>query len=262
MTKYMLTTLAAILGAASISHAREIVDDQYGFRITIPDAFRDSPETKKGPSVLYSFISSPSDKPEEVTVIVIESLPGPISRESLTPAEMEAKVEKSPHAGRVQAFKAKWKGYDVIGLEDRQSVGGVELTLRAVDIPLRRRAIRVAVLGTPQTKAKITRVLDQLVGTLEGESNWDDGRQEDALTKRVEATTRLLLYVSVVIGIVLLVRHLKKSRKAAAQTQTYHQPHQQPIIVEPTIVEPTIVEPTIVEPISEIIEPEHDSTNN
>lgn len=57
MTKSRLVMfLLATMSLVCVADAREIVDEQNGFSITIPDSFQDFPAGKTRPSILYSFV--------------------------------------------------------------------------------------------------------------------------------------------------------------------------------------------------------------
>ena len=71
-----------------------------------------------------------------------------------------------------QLTTVKWKDYDVDATRTDTMLGRVAVVIYAARVPLRREAIRVLVT-TQQDRADAARaILIQVLGSLEGESNW------------------------------------------------------------------------------------------
>jgi len=217
MTKYMLTTLAAIIFplTTSTSHAREIVDKKLGFRITIPDEFEEFPVPvgMERPTILYSFIRQ-SDTGENNVNIMIERMNGTIGRELLTVESLEPRQGELPPGSKLTIYKTQWKGHALTGSDMRMIEGGIPFIARSVQVPLSGEAIQITVGGPAAADTEITQVLEQMLGTLEGESNWDAGASEDdGFERRVTAIFNSLRYVAAVIALIVFLRIRRKKRR-------------------------------------------------
>ena len=253
MTKHTLTILAAIVLVASAAHAREIVDKERGFRITIPDDFEDFPASRMRPYSLHGYISY-SYQPDEYLIIAIDSIGGTISRKQFTQESLEADTKADPAITRVQVYETKWKGHTITGMDARATIEGVPSIVRNAQVPLRPEAIQITVSGPVAVDAQITEVLEQILGTLEGESNWDDGPDQSiSFERRAEAMAYALAHammpcIGIVFVIILLRRATSNSKKEDAQAQSRHEPAQQQTFVDAVIVDPNTVAPVIIEP--------------
>jgi hypothetical protein len=219
MTKNrILIALATTFLATYVSQATELVDHQFGFMVTIPDAFQDFPPGKNRPDVLYSFIR-PSANGKKNVNIIIDRMNGTIDHKPMPPEAIEAVRTTFPAESTVGVCRRKWKGYTVEGIEGTLPLGNIKVISRQVQIPLRREAVQLTVAGPNTADQEISEVLDQLLVSLHGESNWDlcSGRKLST-SERIVSGLKALLYLVATIGIAILIakavsRRLRQKNK-------------------------------------------------
>ena len=71
-----------------------------------------------------------------------------------------------------QLMTLKWKDYDVDATRTDTTLGRVAVVIYAARVPLRREAIRVLVTARQDRADEARAILTQVLGSLEGESNW------------------------------------------------------------------------------------------
>ena len=159
-----------VLAAMCLSHpqavarAGELTDDNLGFSITIPDDFiADAQLVAAKPDFVHAF-----RKPEPNglgTVIIIERMRGTIGRGRLDRSKMPATFR-----GRI--LTVPWQDFELEAIEVPEEVDGVETVNYNVQVPLKREAIQLRVLGPRNRKDELFAITGTRLASLRGESNW------------------------------------------------------------------------------------------
>ena len=205
LIKHVYVMILAGILVSTTSHARELVDNTLGFRITIPDEYQDFPAGKNRPVVLYSFLR-PSPTGEKNVNIVIESMNRTIVREPMPAKALESVRAMFPEGSTASICRRKWKGYTVEGVEGIIPYGKIKVISRQVQIPLRRDAIQITVAGPETADQEIAEALDRLLISLQGESNWDlEPGRKLGTGERIVSGVKALFWLAVTIAIAALI---------------------------------------------------------
>ena len=145
--------------------AEQIHDPDLGFSITIPDGFQPDPGlVALNPSFAHAFRRiDPAGGVD--TVIIIERLRATIGREPLDGSHM-------PPDFKGRLFRVPWQGFEIDALEVPQNVDGLEAVNFNAQVPLKRRAIQIRVIGSRDQKEQLRALLGELLASTRGESNW------------------------------------------------------------------------------------------
>jgi len=156
---------AGLLGATA-ARAEVIRDAKLGFTLTLPPGFVDFPAGRTQPGTVYSYIKGDPGS-DDYAIVAIIPMGGTIGREPLTSAGL-------PHADGVQFSlgRDKWKSFDVDVMVGVARQENVSILVRIAQVPLKREAIQVAVTGPEARRAELTALLQTLLASLDGESNW------------------------------------------------------------------------------------------
>ena len=150
----------------NVHAADKVVDESHGFKLTLPEGFSPHPALMgTAPEVIHGFIKG--DPNDEVidTFLVIESMRGPIGRERLRPEDI-------PADWGAKLSTTHWHQFEVDVMTIAEQVGDTSLLTYNAQIPLKRAAIQVKVVGTADREAELKQLLDQVLEGLQGESNW------------------------------------------------------------------------------------------
>lgn len=208
-TRLRVRWFAAWLLAGALApsvFAIAIRDDTYGFSLEIPDQFREASDLSQNPKNLYVFLhTSPSG--QRTTVILIDRMMGLIGPEPLSTEIPSRFLESDPSLSVVGITRTNWKGFELEGLSLRRLLEGRWMVSHAAQVPLRREAIQITVMGPEDSTAATEDLLRRIVGGLEGESNWENGPGEPLTMRRrisslISGTVVLLLTVAAVFGLV------------------------------------------------------------
>jgi hypothetical protein len=104
----------------------------------------------------------------------------------------------------------KWKDYDVDATRTDTMLGPVAAVIYAARVPLRREAIRVLVTARQDRADDARAILTQVLGSLEGESNWPKPAGQSGPFGK---TVRWIIAIAIVV---VLLRILATRRKARA----------------------------------------------
>jgi len=96
----------------------------------------------------------------------ISSAPWP---ETLTESQKQA----IPFGASYKRIQGTWHNYTVHGMENRYSLGNIPFLVRQLQIPLAPSAMMVMILGNPKDEFEISNLLQQVVSSINGSSNWD-----------------------------------------------------------------------------------------
>lgn len=160
-----LALCGLLLALASVASAARVEDPDLGFTLDIPEGFEPDPAILGADRDFVHAFAKDDPAGGFSTIIVIERMRGTIGRERLDPAKL-------PPGFKGKLFTAKWNGFDVEATEVPEELNGVPTINYNAQVPLKREAIQLRVVG-PQSKVKELRaLLDQLLDGLKGETNW------------------------------------------------------------------------------------------
>jgi hypothetical protein len=194
---------AVLCVAAGVTFAEELANEKFGFVVTIPNEFQQSPVSTNETETLYSFVR-PAMAGKESINITIQRMRGVIGREPLPPVSDETFKGKLPEGSKVAIYRDKWRGYPVEGLEVTIPSAATGVVSRGVQIPLRREAIEIAVAGPTTADTEITGVLKDVLASLKGASNWDPKPPRKPLAGE-KGTVSVMCYLLLAIGIVVVI---------------------------------------------------------
>ncbi|MEN6452388.1 MAG: hypothetical protein ABFC96_18010 [Thermoguttaceae bacterium] len=174
----LLTRLAAcvicleIAALAGTAEARTIKNAELDYTLVVPDSLE---EVTPNPGMLATFVRYDPARGIPDMVVSIKRMHGVLGRKHFDPS-------KAPIRGVSGASvrQQKWKGFDIDVLEGEVSQGGVMMSLRGAQIPLRTEAIQLGVLVPVGKEAEADALLSELLAGLDGPSNWltDEQRSE------------------------------------------------------------------------------------
>jgi hypothetical protein len=158
-------TFLAVAASGSLA-AEELVDNDLGFSLVIPDRFTASPEALGvDEDIVHAFTSG--DPQNGYIMLFIEKLGGTIGRELV-------KREDLPEEFSGRVATTRWKEFDVSVVYILETADDVSFVTLNAQIPLRRQAIQVKLFGPAEREAEMTELLDELLANLEGETNWNE----------------------------------------------------------------------------------------
>ena len=176
--------------AARLSGGEEIVDQEYGFALVLPDGFQRDPRlVDADPDIIHAFLLGNPDDAEPDLVLVVQKLPGLIPPERIRPEEVPPGFQ-----GRI--FSMTWKGREVDAFEVPGQLAGIATLTYNVQIPLRRTGIQLGLTGPANRKSEMNRLLPDIVAGLDGESNWSG-------TRRPGGPDRSLFWMVLAVAIVI-----------------------------------------------------------
>lgn len=143
-----------------------ISDKERGFTLTLPKGFtRHLVPAHENPRIIHSFIRGNPNDNETDLFLMIERMGGTIGRERLTPAAM-------PPGFKGRLFTARWQGLEIDALEVPDESGLLPVVTYLLQIPLKREAIQVKLLGARDRQGELYALIPQVLDGLRGESNW------------------------------------------------------------------------------------------
>ena len=170
--------------------AQTVRDDKLGFTITFPPGFERLPESSlpKAYSHGYMYID-PEDETKRLEV-TIEPLSGELSKNSASTEDVSALVPDWWLKGMVEEFRnttarggvdllwaepevrlfhGNWKAFRVTGFVCKIKNDQVTIVMRAVQVPLRGKAIQLIVIGAEPLEKDIETIMTGLLASLDGE---------------------------------------------------------------------------------------------
>jgi hypothetical protein len=177
------------------------VNSQLGYRLTVPEDFVRITDVIPFPGKDIVDCWGGEASGGANLILCVERLHTELSPQHLRQEDLPSSQ---------QLTTLKWKDYDVDAIRTDTVVGRAPVVIYAVRLPLRREAIRVLVT-TRQDRADDARaILTQVLGSLEGESNWPKAAGSSG---PVGKTVPWIIAIAIVV---LLLRILATRRKASA----------------------------------------------
>ena len=172
-----LGALPIILWSVNRVHLQPIVhitsstsykNDRLHFSLDIPSGFREYPEGVQSPNTEQVFIKGVVGGGELLTVINIERMNGliarnkPLKKEEL-PTELRSRAELTDR---------NWRGAKVDAIVAHVDQNGAKMIVYTIQVPLKPSAIQLNVAGPESKQAEISHLADDLLASLDGETNW------------------------------------------------------------------------------------------
>jgi hypothetical protein len=165
MRRVLLVVAVMIVALVRPAAGQNLIDTKIGFSLTIPAGFERLTDLSGGtPNVMYAFRST-----GEPGAINIERMGGVLGRDRLNPEQMRA---LAPAGLKFRLITARWNGFEIDGMESTISQNGVTMLVVAAQVPLKPEAIQVVVGGDLGEPARVRAVLDQVLSSLKGQTNW------------------------------------------------------------------------------------------
>lgn len=190
-----MTLLTQLLVAGMLQ--LPVSNDTLGYRFTVPEGFAPFPEGRgDNPKMVDCWADSTS----AALVLCVSRLGLTMGTDTL-----EAK-DLPPNARRV---RFKWGEFDLQGFVFPLKRGDEEMSLLAVQIPLRREAIQLTIGGPPADEARADSLMRVTLASLQGESNWLTRSQ------RAEKLGEVIGYwLSAIIGVGVLTWIYRRRKRA------------------------------------------------
>jgi len=146
--------------------ANTIVDPQLGFTLTLPDEFLPRPDLiGVKPDLVHAFQFGRITEGDTPVLLLIFRMRGIIDRDRLT-------MQSMPEDFKGSLFVVTWRGIEVDGILTPETVNGIHVNNNIVQIPLRREAIQVNLVGRADREESLQVLLRRVLDGLDGESNW------------------------------------------------------------------------------------------
>lgn len=201
-----------VLPPSHLTAASIITDDDCGFTLTLPDGFVPKPElVVDQPDIVHGFVLVDPTNDEVGIILLIEKLHGTIARERLDPEDMPLEL-------RAGIFTTQWQDFDIDVVTVPEQLGELKIITYNVQIPLRRAAIQIRLVGPADRESELRSLLEKTIAGLEGESNWKPSTTSSA-SRAVESSRRhgivpwVVAIVIVLGGLALLWLVSKKAPK-------------------------------------------------
>jgi hypothetical protein len=161
-----LAVVAAGLLCAASARAEVIKDEHLGFTLALPPGFVDYPPGKAQPGTVYSYIKG-TPGTDDFAIVTVQPMGGTIGREPLDPKGL-------PHVDGIEFSlrRGKWKSFDIDVINSVAHQEGAAVFAQVAQVPLRREAIQLGLVGPLARQAELTALLPTLLAALDGPSNW------------------------------------------------------------------------------------------
>lgn len=151
-------------------HGAHLLNDEHlHFSIDIPEGFNTSSD-KALTNFNYCYSRNLVDNGYARVVVGIQQLDGIIpANQHLQP---EDAAKQAPRGVKVDVVEKNWRGLKVDTLVSEQSQNGASTLIYVVQIPLAPSAIQLIVRGPASHRAEIEKLIDDMLGSVDGKSNW------------------------------------------------------------------------------------------
>jgi hypothetical protein len=178
------------------------VNSQLGYRLTVPEDFVRITDFMPFPGKDIVDCWGGKASGGANLYLCVERLHAELSPQHLQQADLPPSQ---------QLTTLKWQDYDVDAIRTDTTLGRGAVVIYAARVPLRREAIRVLVATRQDRADDAHAVLRQVLGSLEGESNWP---KPAGHSSPVGKTVPWIIAVAIVF---VLLRLFATRRKAAAR---------------------------------------------
>ncbi len=212
----MVALFCCAASPRALAAGATVDDAEHGFRFTVPAGYVDYPEGR-GPGVLHVFAHGTPDEPS-FSLIRIHALGGTIDRQPIIKETVERAAHQSVRGTGVEILrfdyrKIAWKGFELDEVVSFVDAGGdKKLLTMTTQVPLRKQALQLIILGPAAEEARVGADLQALLGSIDGKSNWLSDYE------RGEKLGRLVGVAVVAIGGLIFLVWLIRRRRAQALT--------------------------------------------
>ncbi|MFT5125648.1 MAG: hypothetical protein ACI9TH_003018 [Kiritimatiellia bacterium] len=162
---YTLTQLDHMLPV--LEGSQSYIDEDFGFRFELPEAFAENPEGTTMPNVIHAFIRTSTNGNQ---VVVINRLGSMLDPETPAADFVEKQITQLPPGSEVEAFTAQWGPFEVPGVD--VLLQGQQRILE-VQVPLTGEAVQINIGGPEAMQDELRWLLDNLLKSLRARSNWE-----------------------------------------------------------------------------------------
>lgn len=173
--RFVLIAVVSCLATPSVSWSAEIIrDEQLRFTLKLPEGFQpmDAPPPK--PDIIYMFSLGEPEQLDELVVLRIERMRAMLPNEPLDASLL-------PADRQVTIFTLPWKQFEINGVEFSQDVEGLTFVNLNVQVPLAPKAIQLNLAGAISRREELFALMRELLGGLEGETNWNSATSPESL---------------------------------------------------------------------------------
>lgn len=192
-----LCSCAVCLPSLARCAPEEVQDANLGFTLRVPDGFKPEKDAVKG-KVIHSFSRPPRDDQSMGTMVLVQRMGGVIGRGPID------RKTKAADGGDLQFSTAKWKEFEIEVVRMQEKLEGVPCISLKANVPLKPEAILLIVFGETSREAELRGLLDEMLATLDGDTNWLTG------SERGEQWGRVVGGILVGVIAVLIVRLVRK----------------------------------------------------
>jgi hypothetical protein len=162
----IMSALLLFAIALPLRAAETLNDPTYHFTLALPDGFEPAPQfIGAKPDIIHAYAYGEPDRNGMRVLLLIERMHGTIGREHIN-------ASKLPPGSKGSIFVTRWHDFEVDAISVPEQQRGTDYLTCNVQIPLKHEAIQVELFGAASRKAELDRLLPQVLGGLNGESNW------------------------------------------------------------------------------------------
>ena len=151
------------LCVAELGAAAEVAGDSFVFEL--PDAFVDFPAGRADAKTTHAFIDGVRGDADPDIIVLVEQLPGKLSRDAFHDLRIPVNVDAS-------VFDVRWNAYDLKCFEMCQQIGSLPAVAINVQVPLAPNAIQIKVVADESRSEEARRVLEGVLASLQGTVGW------------------------------------------------------------------------------------------
>jgi hypothetical protein len=178
-------------------------NSQLGYRLTVPEDFIRITELipLPGRDIVDCWGGEASGGSN--LILCVERMHAELSPQHLRQADL---------APAQQLTSMKWKDYDIDAIRTDTMLGSVAAVIYTARVPLRREAVRVLVTARKDRSDEAYQILTQVVGSLEGESNWTKAAGRSG---PVGKSMPWLIAIAVVVVLLRIITTRRKTDSAS-----------------------------------------------
>jgi hypothetical protein len=143
-------------------------DEDLQFSMTIPDGFREYPQGIQFEETKYCYLKGVIGDDEKLTIINIKKLDGLLSPD----LALNRKRLREQLPAQSELITKQWRGLTIDAYTMSVDKNGSSILIYTMRVPLKPAAIELAVAGSASKRDELNRLADELLASLEGESNW------------------------------------------------------------------------------------------
>jgi hypothetical protein len=206
--------------------AETITDQELEFQFDVPAGFSalENP-ADLSPDIRHALRADvPLSEQEIPLLLAIARLREVLSNQPLD-------VTTLPPGSAARHFRVEWQGLLIDALEVPEATEGLEIITFNAQVPLKREAIQLQVVGPAHRREELLSLMQQVLRGLKGESNWLKPGAPDAIAVSSDYGTILLVVAATsviggLIGLYILSLYTQKGVVLAIAIMLYFASHQ------------------------------------